>query len=416
MRRVFLILTGAVVAAVLPLSAAHADSTVVVRGIGFAADSSTTLAVMGCDSMYDGPGAAVATYLSPSPDGPAGTRALKYDLAGGTAVGSQHRVSSMTGTTVAGASVLAPDGTSGVAYAALQSPEDAGTSLAWIGRATFAVGPGAWQQVNAPDLTYTWAKYDFSTRKPVGEDGGTAAVPEFVADHGGDGPGFYAVGFGCDGQAFKIDALRTGTPGDVTTYDLEGYTTATGISGSAMRVTAGDPVTLHGSLSSGMIGPLAQGVLVLEAQQFGQTGFTPVDGAALDVSNGQVTTTVTPTTHTVYRWRFGGSASADGSVSPLFAVDVAAQVTAAPDASTPTDAPAIVGSTAPGRGGLRATLWRLGPKGSVAVGSDTTAADGSYRIPVPTNQRGKWRYFVSVPAGDGTLAGQSPTRVFTPQQ
>ena len=416
MRRVFLVLAGAVVVAVLPLSAVSADSTVVVRGIGFAAGSSTSLAIMGCDAMYDSPGAAVATYLSPSPGGPAGTRALKYDLDGGTAVGSQHRVASMTGTTVAGASVLAADGTSGVAYAAIQSPEDDGTTLAWIGRASFAVDAGAWRQVNAADLTYTWTRYDFATQRPVGEDGGSATVPAFVARHGGDGPGFYAVGFGCDGHAFKVDALRTGSPGDVTTYDLEGYTTATGISGSAARVTAGEPVTLHGTLSSDMIGPLAQGVLALEAQPFGESGFTPVAGAALDVSDGQVTTTLTPTTHTVYRWRFGGSSSADGSVSPLFAVDVAARVTAAPDPSAAADAPAIVGETAPSHGGLRATLWRLGPKGPVAVGSDLTAADGSYRIPAPADQQGRWRYFVSVPAGDGTLAGQSPTQVFAPKQ
>ena len=56
MRRAFFIVVGAVAAALLPfslpVSAAFADSTVVVRGLGFGADSTTNLAIVGCSGLY----------------------------------------------------------------------------------------------------------------------------------------------------------------------------------------------------------------------------------------------------------------------------------------------------------------------------------------------------------------------------
>jgi hypothetical protein len=195
----------------------------------------------------------------------------------------------------------------------------------------------------------------------------------------------------------------------VTTYDLEGYTTATGISGSATRVAAGDDVTVSGQLTSDMIGPLAQGLLVLEAQQYGQGGFSPVDGAAVQVTDGRASATVQPTRHTVYRWRFGGSSSAGGSMSPPFTVDVAAVVTAQTVATD--GARAVVGTVLPARAGSRVTLWRATTSGPVSLGRGVVDDDGGYRIPVPEDVTGHWSYFVTVPAGDGNLAGQSATVV-----
>jgi hypothetical protein len=406
------VVVGALAAALAPLGAAHADSTVVVRGLGFAAGSSTNLAVLGCSDLYSTGGASPATYLSPSPGGPAGERSLKYDLAGGVAVGSQHRVASLQSTTVAGLSVLAPHGTTGVAYAAYQAPGDAGTDTIWVGRAALTVAAGAWREVQAPGLTYTWTRYDLATRAPAGRSAGSATVPDFQAGHGGDGAGFYALGLGCDGNPFKIDALRTGASGDVTTYDLEGYTTATGISGSATRVAAGDDVTVSGQVASDMIGPLAQGLLVLEAQQYGEDGFSPVEGAAVRVSGGEASATVQPRRHTVYRWRFGGSSSAGGSVSPPFTVDVAAVVTA--QTVTTDGARAVVGTVLPARAGSQVTLWQATASGPVSLGGSVVDTAGAYRIPVPEDVSGRWSYFVTVPAGEGNLAGQSATVVVDP--
>ena len=72
-----------------------------------------------------------------------------------------------------------------------------------------------------------------------------AKIPAFVKAHGGDGPGFFTIGFGCDGRSFNMDAWRIGSPGAVATYDLEGLTTVTSISGPDGAIEAGDPVLLQ---------------------------------------------------------------------------------------------------------------------------------------------------------------------------
>src|SRR6476646_5654062 len=111
--------------AVVPAGAASADDTVLVRGLGFPADGLTNLSIVGCSGIFDRVPEPIATFLSRSADAPAGTRSLKYDLGGGNAVGSQHRFTSLAATTVAGLSLAAPDGASGVAYAGYQAPADA---------------------------------------------------------------------------------------------------------------------------------------------------------------------------------------------------------------------------------------------------------------------------------------------------
>ena len=59
---------------------------------------------------------------------------------------------------------------------------------------------------------------------------------DFVAAHGGDGPGLYALTFGCDGAPFSMDAMRVGSPGNVKTYDLEGIDDLAGdLRGTARR-------------------------------------------------------------------------------------------------------------------------------------------------------------------------------------
>jgi hypothetical protein len=334
MRRAVIAIAGGITAAVLQAAPASADTTVVVRGLGFPSAGLTGLAITGCPGLFDRVAEPVTSYLSRG-DSPLGTRSLKYDLAGGNAVGSQQAVASMTGTSVAGLSVSAPSGTSGVAYAGYRPPADWGTSRMWVGRADLSAAPGGWQSVDATGLTYTWTRYDLATRQRLPETtDGPATVRAFAAAHGGDGPGFYTVGFGCDGQPFNIDALRSGSPGAVTTYDLEGYTSSTAISGSASTVVAGEPVTLSGSLQDELGRPVPQGLLVLEARGPDAVAFTPVDAASADADadadvNVNVNVNVTPSTRTSYRWRFVGTGSVDGSVSPSFIVDVVTEPAAA---------------------------------------------------------------------------------------
>ena len=417
MRRALIIVAGVVTAALLGAPAAYADSTVVVRGLDFPAGL-TQLSIAGCPGIFDRVAEPVPTCLSRGVDAPAGSRSLKYDLAGGNAVGSQHAVASMAETSVAGLSVAAPQGSTGVAYAGYRAPEDWSTNLVWVGRADLHAAPGGWQQVDVTGLTYTWTQYDLAAQQPVaphGEAPAPATVPEFLAAHGGDGPGFYTVGFGCDGSPFKIDALRIGSPGAVTTYDLEGYTSTTAIVGSQNTVVAGQEVALGGILRDGYGAPLSHGLLVLEAQAPGGA-FEPVKGAAVPVAVGDPTVTVAPTAHTVYRWRFAGTLSVDGSVSPSFTVDVATAVAATTDTSgVASGGPlAVVGTTSPTKPGAMATLWRLDPEGRVAVAAAPVADDGSFRFEVPKALEGAWQYVVTVPAADGNLAGESPVQQVEP--
>ncbi len=330
MRRVFSIAaTAAVTAALLHAAPASADD-VVVRGLGFAVGSPTGLVITGCPGIFDRSAEPIATYLSKRDGAPAGTRSFKYDLAGGNAVGPRYLTSSMAETSVAGLSLFAGGGSTGVAYAGYRAPEDADTDLVWVGRAELTEEAGGWRSVDAVGLTYAWTKYDLSTQESVGSAEAAATVPAFMAANGGDGPGFYTVGFGCDGEPFKIDALRFGD----TTYDLEGYTSNIEISGSHSQISVGEEVTLHGVLRDGADRSVPRGLLVLE-QSTGGGEFTPVEGAARAATDGDPSVTVRPDVDTEYRWRFAGTPSVEGSTSPTFSVNVSSGVAAPPDGQRP---------------------------------------------------------------------------------
>ncbi|MGZ4455338.1 MAG: hypothetical protein ACXVWV_05130 [Nocardioides sp.] len=401
-----------------PASAASAADPVVVHGLAFPAGAPDGLAVLGCAGLFDRVPEPIATVLSRG-DAALGSRSLAYDLAGGNAVGSQDRVASLAATTVAGLSVAAPEGASGVAYAGYQAPADRDSSRVWLGRAEVSAAPGGWQQVDVTGLTYHWTHLDLGTQQPVPAADGDlpapadATVTDLMASQGGDGQGFYSVGFGCDGRPFRIDALRAGGPAGVTTYDLEGFTSATAGDVSASRVDAGSTVSLTGSVQWDAGAPLGRGLLVLEEQPFGQDGFTPVEGAAAPARAGRLTVTVRPDVRTVYRWRYLGGPSTDGSTSLPVVVDVtpvvSAETSAAADGTT-----TVVGQVTPSVAGVRVTLWRWSGQARVPAGSVPTDAHGGFRLPVPaaagatTGRTPPARYVVTVPAAGGLLAGESP--------
>src|SRR6478752_2569753 len=225
-------LLGAAVVALLPLAPAFADTTVTVHGTAFPTGRDAQLSFVGCADPYSRAAEQPVPYVGIGPgQAPSGTRSLGYDLAGGNAIGSLHYVDSMAGTTVAGLSVSAPEGASGVSYAGYQEPADWGTGRVWFGRADLSVPAGSWTQVDAAGLAFTWTKYDMLAQRRLDETAPATKIPAFIKAHGGDGPGFFTIGFGCDGRSISMDAWRIGAPGNVTTYDLEGLTTTTAISG-----------------------------------------------------------------------------------------------------------------------------------------------------------------------------------------
>ena len=155
------------------------------------------------------------------------------------------------------------------------------------------------------------------TQSRLDETAPAAKIPAFIKAHGGDGPGFFTIGFGCDGRSFNMDAWRVGSPGAVTTYDLEGLTTTTSISGPQGAIEVGQEVTLHGAVVDNTGAPVPSARLVLEAQG-PNGGWQLVDGA----DGADPALTVAPEATTTYRWRFVDRPLAGGSNSAPFTVEV----------------------------------------------------------------------------------------------
>jgi hypothetical protein len=322
---------------------AYADGTVTVQGTDFPDPAHADLSFVGCDDLYQRTNEPLAPMIGLGPgEAPSGTRSLGWDLAGGNAVGAVFPVSSVLTTTTAGLEVNAASHATGVAYAGYQQPSDAGTTMLWIGRSALATPGGSWQAVDATDRDYTWARYDMTNGRQVSDASGTPmTVAGFAAAHGGDGPGFYTIGFGCDGTPFSMDTLRIGSAGSVTTYDLEGLRTSVTIT-SGPAATNGE-VTVTGRLHTETGDPIPFATMVLERRDPDSRTWKPVEVA--DVQNGVARATVRSDGRALYRWRFVERPLAEGSTSRALVLDglptlpsASPSPTSAPP-TTPTDVP-----------------------------------------------------------------------------
>ncbi|WP_126688209.1 hypothetical protein [Nocardioides ferulae] len=397
---------AAAVAAVLGAAPALADGTVVVRGTDFPEGRDAQLSFVGCAAPGQRSVEPLRPYIGRGPaTPPAGERSLHYDLAGGNALGSLHYVDSMLATSVAGLSVYAPRGASGVAYAGFQERKDAGSSRVWFGRAVLTAPAGRWHAVDVATLSYTWTQYDIGNWKVL-DVAPAATVRVFAATHGGDGAGLYTIGFGCDGRAFHLDALRIGRPGDVTTYDLEGLATSATMTASAAQVVAGEGVTLAGALRDSAGARLSRATMILEAKPYAADEFQTVQVMPADAVDPRVT--VEPTARTVYRWRFVDRPLAAGSVSGEVVVEVLPVLTMEQALDEAAGVLRITGSLRPAREGATVTLWRGGTKDRTRVATQQVGPEGGYLFEIPLAEAQDADYFVTVPAGDGTLAGSSP--------
>lgn len=337
MHRIGLVIATAVAIGGLGHASAVADDTVTVRGTAFPDPRAAQVTLVGCESLYDRTTEFLQPYISRHTR--LGTRSLKYDLAGGNALGTLSYVDSMRDTTVAGLDYFSRPGATGVAYAGFQRPDAEGHEL-WIGRAELT-SAGGWQPVDATALTYSWAEFDMQTGQATGRTAtAPATVAAFAAANGGDGAGFYMVGFGCDGHPFFLDGWRIGAPGATTTYDIEALTTELTIGASSRAVDAGQPVTIDGTLRDGTGARLVRGTMILEAKAAGDRAFRTVE--VVDAAAADPRVTVHPTEPTVYRWRFADRPLATASVSAEVRVDVRRAPTPqppTPQPSTPTGQP-----------------------------------------------------------------------------
>lgn len=292
-------------------AAAHADETTVVSGTSFPS-SSTYLTYFGCGSLHQSGTLGPQVRVARDDAAPLGRRATSLTMsATGSASGPVSLVDSVA-TATSTLAVDAPAGSTGVAYVWYVSSElDAGQ--VWAGRADLTTSADGWQQVDAAAATYDWTRYAAATGAVV-EESGTATIADFAAAHG-DGPGYLLAGFGCDGGAFALDALRVGTPGGVATYDLEGWSVTTSIAASSDTVPAGDVVQLTG-ISVDLQGRTMGAPLVLEARPEGADAFQPVAGPVAAGADGTVVTPVAPEVTTDYRWAFAETGYSDAHWSP----------------------------------------------------------------------------------------------------
>ena len=291
-------------------SPAMADDSVVVPGTSFPG-TGTYLTYFGCVDLFHADQRGPEAVLRRDDAAPLGQRAVDLTLPGaGTAAGSVSRFASVA-SAVSTLAVRASAGSAGVAYVWYLAPGMAPGQV-WSGRAALSAA-GGWQQVDAATATYQWTRYDAATGKVRG-GGGAATIDGFTAKHG-DGPGYILAGFGCDGGTFGVDAIRTGPPGSVTTYDLDGWSVTTTIKPAKATVQAGEEVAITGS-SIGLGRPMGA-TLALQARPKGDAEFHTVAETVAAAADGTVTATVKPEVTTEYRWFFAGRGYADEHYSPI---------------------------------------------------------------------------------------------------
>lgn len=319
--------------------AASADGSTVRSGPGSAADG-MFLTYVGCDSFF-GAASAPGTRVNLGPGAaPMGRRSFGLvPTRAGTASGPYVPFLSLAGAD-ASVAVTATAGTSGASYIWISAP-DAPAGHAWLGRASVSVPGGGWHTVATDTLRYDWQLVDLATGAST--QGAAATPAEFVDAHG-DGTGYVVTGFGCDGHAFNIDAVR----GAGQSWDFEGITLDTAITASAPQVPAGQDVVVSGHVTDA-VGRVTGDPVVLQARTPGQGDWRTVSDLTVVGPDGWSRRTVTVTEDTEYRWLRPEGEYADAGASASVVVHATPAPTATPEPSAP--APSSSGPSSPAPAG-----------------------------------------------------------------
>jgi hypothetical protein len=265
-------------------------------------DADVFLTYVGCDHLF-APATAPQSRLNLGPlTAPLGRRSLGLvPSAAGTASGPFVRFDSLAAFE-SRLSVTSAAGSGGVSHVMSITPTNP-PGTAWSGRAAVDAPAGAWTDVSAASLTYDWTLVDLATLAPVSQAG--AATPAaFAAEHG-DGAGFVVTGFGCDGQAFNLDAITASG----STFDFEGIALTTTADVDRARAGAGEEVTVTGRVTDGG-GRVTGDPLVLESRRPGGA-WAPIGQAVLADPAGVARVDVPVTETTEFRWHRPESQYAD---------------------------------------------------------------------------------------------------------
>ncbi|GAA5121645.1 hypothetical protein GCM10023339_38760 [Alloalcanivorax gelatiniphagus] len=276
----------------LGASPAHAEGAQTLSGPA-TGDAEVYLTYVGCESLF-GAAAAPQSRINLGPyAAPMGRRSLGLVPAGpGSASGPYARFGSLAGLD-ASLSVAATGGSRGVSWVmAVTGSSPVGT--AWRGRAAVSVPAGSWSAVSAADLAYDWTLVDLGSGSPV-KDVGTGTPAQFAAEQG-DGVGFVVTGFGCDGKAFNLDAVRASG----STFDFEGVQLTTSLSAGRQQVAPGGEVELTGRVTDAS-GRVTGDPLVLESRTPG--GAWSAAGRPVLADRDGIARVVVPVSETTeFRW------------------------------------------------------------------------------------------------------------------
>jgi hypothetical protein len=315
-----------------PAQADDPAAVTTMTGPGSALDG-MFLTYVACDAI-GGPASPPSTRINRGPEAaPLGRRSFGLvPSAPGTASGPTISFLSLASLGAA-VEVRSESGTTGASFIWVTSL-DAPAGHAWRGRASLSVAPATWQRVDTATVPHEWQLVDLTTGLSVAVETSTPA--DFVAVHG-DGAGFVVTGFGCDGNAFNVDAVR----GTGHVWDFEGLTLATSITTSAPQVASGEQVTVAGSVTDGR-GRVTGDPLVLQSRVPGVGEWTDESPLTYMGPDGFSRATVTVTETREFRWLRPESEYADAGASEPVLVTVAA---AAPEPAAPE--PAAPESAAP---------------------------------------------------------------------
>jgi hypothetical protein len=311
--------------AALGAPAAGADGPRTVSGPA-TGDSDVYLTYVGCADVL-GSAAAPRSRINLGPyAAPLGRRSLGIvPSTAGSAAGPYSAFGSLAALD-ASVAVAATGGTSGVSWVVAVT----GTSVrgtAWRGRASVPVPAGSWSTVSTAALTYEWALVDLASGAVL-RRAGSATPAAFAAEHG-DGRGFAVTGFGCDGKAFNLDAVR----GSGSTFDFEGIALTTTIAAGRQQARAGDEVELTGRVADAS-GRVTGDPLVLQSRTPGGA-WAPVGKPVLADRDGVARVVVPVRATTEFRWHRPESQYADEGWSDVVTVTVAEEPGSQPGPGEP---------------------------------------------------------------------------------
>ena len=378
-------------------------------------DSDVYLTYVGCaDLLANATAPASRINLGPYA-APLGRRSLGLvPTAAGSAAGPYASFDSLAGLD-SSVAVAATGGSSGVSWVmAVSRQSPAGT--AWRGRAAVSAPAGSWTTVSSSALTYDWALVDLSSGATV-DRAGSATPAQFAAEHG-DGPGFAVTGFGCDGKAFNLDAVRASG----STFDFEGVSLSTSVAAGRQQVKPDEEVELTGRVTDGS-GRLTGDPLVLESRSPGGQ-WAPVGKPVLASRDGVARVVVPVAETTEFRWHRPESQYADEGWSDVVTVTVdKPQETQPGDQQTQQQDGQQAAARAAAVGDLRAVVtpasgcWsryaRSRPRAS-ARGHSTSFATPDATASLPTRLLDMASPFTEIEVDDRVVKVTNPDRVYFP--